>query len=172
MLRLLGAGAVITAGTAIGFSMERELANRVKSLREIEHITDILKAEIRYAGTPLQEVFRGTAERVEAPFSDMLREAADEMELRDGKTLGKIWGDCILRLPGDTGLTQADKREFSHLGERLGYLDGQMQIRTLERYKEELEREQKEAEADYRQKVRVYRCLGFLGGVFLTLLLM
>lgn len=172
MLRAAAMFAVIGASTALGFACGRDLSNRLCSLRELERAADILRAEIQYAGTPLQEIFLEIAGRTDGPLGRMFREAAGQMGQRDGKTLGKIMGECIGNLSEDTGLTANDKAQLARLGERLGYLDVQMQIMTIERYKEELEREQKEAEGDYLQKSRVYRCLGFLGGVFLTLLLL
>ncbi|MDO5539476.1 MAG: stage III sporulation protein AB [Eubacteriales bacterium] len=172
MLRAAGAAAVIIASTAIGYGMGRELSNRIRSLRELGRVADILKAEIQYAGTPLQEIFREIAKRTTGSFAAMFRDVADKMEQRDGKTLGTIFKECIQELPAETGLTGNDKMQLEGLGTRLGYLDSRMQIQTIERFKEELKREQEEAEGDYRQKVRVYRCLGFLGGVFLTLLLL
>lgn len=163
---------MIIASTAIGFGLGRDLSNRIRSLRELGRVADILKAEIQYAGTPLQEIFREIAKRTAGHFERMFRDAANKMEQRDGKTLGVIFKECVQELPVETGLNGNDKRQLEGLGARLGYLDTKMQIQTIERFKEELKREQEEAEEDYRQRVRVYRCLGFLGGVFLVLLLL
>lgn len=172
MLRGAAVIAVIGAGTAIGFSYGNDLANRLSALRELEGAADILKAEIQYAGTPLQEIFKEIGKRTKAPFCDFFAEIADAMERRDGKTLGKIVEEETAEWLSDTGLTKNDRTQLAGFGKRLGYLDVKMQITVIERYKEELKRERKEAEEEYRQKSRVYRCLGFLGGVFLTLLLL
>lgn len=172
MLRGAAMIAVVGASTAIGFSFGRDLANRLSGLRELERAADILKAEMQYAGTPLQEIFREMGKRTASPFGDFFTKTADAMDRRNGKTLGKIMEEEAAECLADTGLTKSDRAQLVRLGERLGYLDVQMQMMVIERYKEELKRERKEAEEEYRQKGRVYRCLGFLGGVFLTLLLL
>ena len=52
-------------------------------------------------------------------------------------------------------------------GEQLGYLDQEMQIKGIEGYLEQQKSVRKEAEKEYREKEKVYHCLGIMGGLFL-----
>lgn len=172
MMRMTGMAVIVFSSTAIGLRMAAELQGRVQALKELERLMAILKGEIGYASTPLQEAFRELAERSGAGFNRFFLEAARMMELREGKRLGEIFEKCADRFLSAAGLAKQDREQFVRMGKRLGYLDRDMQVQTIRLYQEELSRERKEAEEDYRQKAKVYRSLGFLGGCFIVLLLL
>ncbi|MDO4344477.1 MAG: stage III sporulation protein AB [Eubacteriales bacterium] len=171
MLKEIGISAVILASTAIGFRMSLDLSGRAESLRQLERMAMMLKGEIRYAGTPLQEAIFGISKRMAAPFDSFFEEVARDMGKRDGRTLAVIFRECAGRLPKECGLTEDDVESLAAMGGRLGYLDRKMQLQTIELYAKELEGERARAEGEYRQKAKVYRCLGFLGGLFFAVLL-
>lgn len=170
MLRAAALAAVGIACTAIGLRMGAELLERVRSLRELERLMIMLKREIQYARAPLEEAFGEIAQRCAGPFSCFFAEAARAMELREGRSMEEIFRECAGVFEG-TGLSGEDVEHFVRMGGRLGYLDGEMQVRTIQFYQEELTQERQDAEEEYRQRAKIYRYLGFLGGCFLILLL-
>lgn len=172
MLKEIGMGAVFLSCTAIGFCMGTELRERAGALGELERIVQILKGEIEYAGTPLQEVFGEAAARTERKFQCFFQETAKQMEQNDGRGLQRILTDCAQKeLPG-CGLKKDDICRFCRTCGRLGYLDCKMQLRILEWYGQELAKERKEAQEEYRQKEKIYRQLGAAAGIFFVLLLL
>lgn len=171
MLKFAGMAAIAAACTALGFCLSTELAKRIRSLWELERMTVMLKGEIEYAGTPLQEAFCALAHRMKPPFDSFLRRNVEAMAQHSGMTMGEIFRNSAERLKKEGALTENDIQQLSSMGARLGYLDRKMQLRTMELYLEEVARERKLAEEEYRQKAKVYRCLGILGGMFLILLL-
>lgn len=166
MWRMMGFLLIITACTAIGFRSGMDVENRLKSLREIQRMMGMLKGEIQYAATPLQEAFEMLALRMEQPFNGYLKKTAADMELKDGRTIAAILEDNSRMVYSKSGLKPADIKSLIRAGARLGYLDTEMQIRTIDLYLEELEKECRLAEEEYQGKVKVYRCLGFMGGLF------
>lgn len=170
MLRGIGAAAVVLACTALGFRVSRELSCRVKSLRELERLMLMLSGEIQYAKTPLNEAMCELSRRAQGAFGPFFGEAAASMEQRE-KGIADIFRENAQLYLRESGLLKKDIEQLERLGGRLGYLDREMQVQTILLYRRELEQERTEAEEDYRQKGRVYRCLGFLGGCFLILLL-
>lgn len=68
-------------------------------------------------------------------------------------------------------LKREDLERLYRLGEQLGYLDQEMQIKGIEFYIEQQRTARKDAEREYREKERVYHCLGIMGGLFLVILL-
>lgn len=166
MWRMMGVFIIITACTAIGFRFGMDVENRLSSLREIQRMMGMLKGEIQYAATPLKEAFEVLALRMEQPFSGYLKKTAADMELKDGRTIAAILEDNAQMIYRNTGLRPADIKSLIRAGARLGYLDTEMQIRTMDLYLEELEKECQLAQEEYQGKVKVYRCLGFMGGLF------
>lgn len=170
MQRIMGLMITVLSCTALGFRFGMDLENRLKSLKEFQKIMLMLRGEIQYAAASLKEAFRILAEQVPQPFCEFLESTARDMEQRDGKTMTAILEGNAGILRGKTGLNEKDIRSFVRAGGRLGYLDTEMQLRTIDLYLEELGRELKAAEEEYQGKVRVYRCLGFMGGLFLAVI--
>ncbi len=161
---------VVLACTARGLEMCRELSERAHALRELEQLIEMLKREIEYAATPMWEAFRELAARSGKRFCGFLRDMAQTMEQRESGSMGDVFAKCAKNLYGKSGLSKADVERLTRMGSRLGYLDRTMQVRNLALYQEELARDRARAEEDYRQKAKIYRSLGFLGGLFLALL--
>lgn len=64
-----------------------------------------------------------------------------------------------------------EKDAFFSLGEHLGYLDLEMQMKQLSLYEENLEEEISRLKEEASVKKRLYRSLGILGGLLLAVLL-
>ena len=69
-------------------------------------------------------------------------------------------------------LTREDWEQLEALGEHLGYLDVDMQERTLLLYLEQLELSIEYLRAHGRERCRLYTSLGAAGGMFLILVLL
>lgn len=164
----LGLLMVIAACTAMGFRLSMDLNRRVNSLKELQKLMELLKGEIRYAAIPLEEAFVAMAGRCPEPFCSFFMRIAEEMEKRDGRTLAIILEENEKWLRVGTELKNSDIKAFVCAGGRLGYLDMEMQLRTIDVYLEELEKECAAAEEEYQGKGKVYRCLGFMSGLFLA----
>ena len=72
----------------------------------------------------------------------------------------------------ERGMTDEEWEQFLSLGGQTGYLDLDMQIGTLKLSGERWETWIREAESQIGPKRRIGSCLGVLGGVFLTILLL
>lgn len=168
MHRIVGICLMVAASTALGFRMSLDLYKRTCSLRELKRVMELIRGEIRYGVTPLNEAFQAAAQHSEMPFGEFLSEASVTMEKRDGKTLAVILEENRSLLQKGTELKDADVSAFVRAGGRLGHLDVEMQMRTIELYLEELEKECAAAEKEYQEKGKVYRYLGFMGGLFLA----
>ena len=69
-------------------------------------------------------------------------------------------------------LEKEDWGEFKELGEHLGYLDVDMQERTMLLYLEQLDLSIEYLRLHSRERRRLYMSLGAAGGVFLVLILL
>lgn len=170
MLKGAGILMVMAACTALGFCISLELDCRLGSLKEIQRMMEMLRGEIQYGSTPLQEAFLLMADQMSSPFSSYLRKIAGEMEKRDGRSLGVILEENGSMLKEGTGLLPSDIKRLVRAGGRLGYLDRAMQLKTLDMYLEELAGIYGLAREEYQGKGKMYRCLGFMGGLFFAVI--
>ena len=81
-----------------------------------------------------------------------------------------IFRKCTEKYLTETCLTNEEKRKISLLGERLGYLDREMQLRQLELYESDFQYLLQNLQKDEAEKKKIYRSLGAMGGVMLAVL--
>ena len=68
-------------------------------------------------------------------------------------------------------LSRSDLAALAALGEHLGFLDRDMQERTLLLYLEQLDLQIQALREHRQERCRLYSSLGIMGGLFLTILL-
>lgn len=170
MLKMLGLGLIIGACSAIGMSMGRDLKRRVAQLQELRRMTGMLQGEIQYAKSPLSEAFRHAAARLKEPFSAFLRHTAEDMEQFSGEPFSEIFARNAGEELKDSGLLKEDLEQLCGFGEHLGYLDQQMQLRTIDLYRMQISETCEQAAEELKNKEKVYRYLGVCTGLFLAIL--
>lgn len=171
MIKWIGIGLMVIGTTAFGLSMSRDLEKRIIQLKEIRKMVSMLQGEIRCANSTLAEGFYHVARRVAQPFSNFLEKMADHMEEFRGDTMQTIFLEHVQTDLKDTVLQSEDLEQLSRLGEQLGYLDMQMQLDALELYEKQLEDAYRQAEETFQKQSKMYRYLGFMGGLFLAIIL-
>lgn len=171
MLRLLGAGMTVAGCASLGFGTCRRMQRRIHTLRELTRMAVMLSAEITYAHADLKEAFGHIEKRVSEPLSSFLRNVKRQMEEGECGLLGDIFQNRIREDLAPGGLTGEDMQNLGTLGEQLGYLDVQMQKRTLDYYLQQVNEAYEQARREYQEKEKMVRCLGIGAGVFLVILL-
>lgn len=85
--------------------------------------------------------------------------------------LSIIFQNCTENYLTDLKLDEDERRKISLLGEKLGYLDREMQIRQLELYETDfLYLLQNLPGKIKEEKKKIYRSLGVMGGILLAIL--
>lgn len=172
MLRLMGLLGIVVLCTAFGYSFSTRLFRRITNLKEMRKLVEILQGEVRYAISPLGEAIKNTAKHASPVLQTFFLSVAEDMEQRDGRTLEEIFGAESKMLLTQSALEERDIQMLVQMGAGLGYLDVQMQVKTMEYYLEELKKACAMAEEEYREKGKLYRSLGFMGGLFLAVVLL
>lgn len=171
MLKAAGCILILAASAGFGFLSGRELKQRLEELKYLKKLLLILRGEIKYTKAPFPEAFRNISKRCKMPFSDFFKNLGEELDKLSGKGFPEIWKERIELDLKELKLNQADRMQLNRLGEQFGYLDGEMQINTIDLYMEQLETEIKTAEKETAGKVRLFNCLGIMGGIFVLLII-
>lgn len=172
MLKLAGALMIIVSAGGIGISCSVDVKRYCMELRLLKQMLYMLRGEIKYTKTPLEEAFLAISVRMPEPFSLFLKRTAEEMENLDGRTFGELWRDQIQKGLAGTKLKREDREQLGVLGEILGYLDLEMQLSSIELYLEQLEIRIRDAQESLTGKQKLYQSLGVAGGIFLVILLL
>ncbi|MCI8515059.1 MAG: hypothetical protein HFI93_10620 [Lachnospiraceae bacterium] len=169
-IKIAGALLILLAAAGIGNESAGGVRRRLEALYQCRSLTLLLQGQLKYAFSGLSEMLVEAGGRLEFPFSDFCRRLAEKLESMPGQEIGRLWRDTAEETLTGSGLTGKDRERFCELGNALGYLDGESQCRRLESCGERIDREIARAEAETAAKCRLYRSLGVLGGMFVTIL--
>ena len=148
-----------------------ELASRLKLLEKLVQILLLLKGEIRCTGAALEDAFLDVAAKMQGEYREFLEEAAGQLGKRPGITFDAIFRECAVRILPLERLSAEERECFLSLGEKLGYLDREMQVAQLTLLEEELSGRIKALRSDMPRKQKTYQSMGILGGILLAVLL-
>lgn len=170
MLKITGIVMILTSAAALGFGRSYELSLREKSLEEIQLMIRWLKGEICSHHASLHDAFLDVSVRMNGKYREFLTKTAETMENSSGIRFAEIFGNCAREILGELPLSEKEWELFLSLGEKLGYLDLEMQKRQLEFLEEELHCSMNDLRAEIPAKKKVYQSLGILGGILLAIL--
>lgn len=155
----------------MGFSGSMRLSEQIRILEKLLQMVICLKGEIRCGNASLPDAFYGAAGRMNGKYREFLISAADRMKAGTGEKLSQICRECAESALKKSCLTHGEKDAFFSVGEYLGYMDLEMQIKQLSLYEKNLEEEISRLKEEASGKKRLYRSLGILGGLLLAVLL-
>ncbi len=170
MVKIIGIIIVILSSTMVGYKMSDNLSLRVTMLKKIKKTIIQLRGEIRYNNTAMPEAFKVIGRRADKPLDDFLINVSNEMDKMEGKTLSDIWKENM-HIIEQCGIDKNDIERLGGLGDNLGFLDREMQLSHLDLYLENLENDISDATTKVNNNSRLYKCLGVMGGLLITLLI-
>lgn len=172
LVKLLGACFVILSSSAIGLQMSKAMKQHIRSLQLLRKIMVMLKGEITYANTPLEEAFHLIGRKVGGEYGSFLEEVSGRLGARSGERFAQIWREEIDKQLKRVYLNGSDLEELKLLGENLGYLDAEMQSRTIDLYLEQIEITINSLRENLAQRCRLCTSLGVMGGIFITIVML
>lgn len=173
-LKLAGAFMVLAAALGYGLCLASRWRQRLWLLQGLRRLTYFLKGEITYSRAPLPEALRSAGARGGGVFGELFIRAAGQIERQEGESFGELWAGQVEELEkrrGELALAGEDLKSLKELGSHLGYLDLEMQERTIGLYLEQLDLTIADLQERRRETCRLYTSLGLMGGLFLVILL-
>ncbi|WP_027340172.1 stage III sporulation protein SpoIIIAB [Halonatronum saccharophilum] len=168
-MRLLGATLIIFSSSMIGFLVAKQFILRPKQLGQLQTALQMLETEISYGFTPLPEAFSKLSSSLEGPIANIFARAKEEME--KGERAQLAWQIAIKNSNQETALLDRDIEVLKDLSHNLGASSGYDQVKYLNLVGHKLESLYQEAVEERRAKVKLWRYLGVLGGLALTILI-
>ena len=123
---------ILFSGTGLGLCKSMELTARLKILEKLAQLLLLLKGEIRCTGATLEDAFLDAAAKMPGEYRLFLKETAGWLQQRPGITFDEIFRECAVRLLPLHRLSEEERESFLSLGEKLGYLDREMQVAQLD----------------------------------------
>lgn len=171
MYKAVGALFVIGAAGFLGLSVAHAYQNRPRELRDVQTALHLLETEIAYGATPLVEALENVGVRVSPPVGQLMNEVACELSAGYGATLKEAWEFALAGYRAESFLKEEDLAVIRSLGDVLGASDRNDQVKHLALAIERLKAQTVKAEEEANKNVRLWQCLGFAGGIAVTLVL-
>lgn len=170
-MRFIGAFLVIVSSAGIGIYFSTIVKGRLSDLRDLRRDIFMLRGDIKYARTPMPEAIESIAKRNHDHFLGFFRALSEELKELNGCCFAVIWDRNAKEELKNTYLVQKDYDLIIKLGESLGYMDVDMQVKSIDFFIEQLEEVINELAGTVKEKTRLYNMLGVLAGIFVTIVL-
>ncbi|WP_408954660.1 stage III sporulation protein SpoIIIAB [Natroniella sp. ANB-PHB2] len=168
-MKLIGASLIIIGSGAIGFVVAKQFVLRVKELQELQTALQMLETEISYGLTPLPQAFAKISKSLSTSVAGLFLVAQEELET--GSTAQQAWQQAIKKIFSETALLESDKDVLVSLGHNLGQSASQDQQKHLSLAQHKLTNLHQQAVEEKEQKVKLWRYLGVLLGLFIVILI-
>ncbi len=171
MLKWAGAFLICISSCLFSGCLAGEWKEKSRLLGEFKRCFMMIRGEIRFANATLPEAFLAMRHRSAPPFSALFEETGQALLAQSEQSLGEIWSDQVRRQLPVSLFTKEEVEWMADFGKQLGYLDKEMQLNILNLILEQLEQKEQEAAAGLKEKGRLCRWAGILGGIFVAVLL-
>ncbi|MHB0887043.1 MAG: stage III sporulation protein SpoIIIAB [Bacillota bacterium] len=170
-LKIAGGLLVIAASTALGLLLAANFERRPRELNELITALGLLETEMTYSATPLAEAFASIAARAGHPARDLLTATRRRLTSGEGATAAACWAEAVAAVWERSALAPGDRDTLLDFGASLGASDREDQVKHVRLAVERLRLGETEARADAARLGRLWKNLGFLGGVMVVIVL-
>ena len=168
-MKLIGGALVVVSSSWIGFLIANQFVLRPQQLHQLQTALQMLETEISYGITPLPEAFNKLASNLSNPIDKIFKLA--QQKLNEGYTAPEAWSIALKEVFPQTELNKEDQQVLLDLGHNLGQSTSDDQLKYLNLVQRKLEGLYQEAIDERQVKVKLWRYLGVLTGLFLVILI-
>lgn len=153
----------------IGIVKSSALKNRALELLEVSLMLEKIEVYLTYEKLPTKEIVQALAENESLSRLKFLRDCMTTTN--ENIPFPVIWRQALEENKNNMDLTADDRKIIHMLGTNLGSSDVKTQLNSIEMLKNLTKQALDEAQQGKEQKGKLYRSLGVLGGIGITLLL-
>ncbi|RNB81151.1 stage III sporulation protein AB [Brevibacillus fluminis] len=173
MLKLIGAAVILFSCSMVGWQMGRYYAFRPLDIRTMIISLQMLETEIVYGATPLHRAMAKIGERMRSGIGRMFLTASELLTQEDEpQSTSESWRQAIEKNWSQTAMRKSEKDILLTLGMVLGNSDRDDQQKHLRLAITHLQGLEEEARSDKERYEKMYKSLGFLGGLLVVILML
>ena len=171
LLRIIGALAVMVGCGGLGLYFSAREGFRVQELQEFKKALLILSSEIEYMRTPLAAACANIAQRTDLTVKNLFKGFADLITSSEGESAYQMWMTSMEGIKGKSFMAEEDLTVMEGFGKTLGYLDKEMQKNAIDYAVNYIDEKSTELLTQSSKNKRMYRSLGIIGGLLITVTL-
>ena len=169
-MQIVGGVLVCAATTLLGVHMGNQGSMRAKDLMEFKKTLLMLKSQIDYCIYTLPQAFMHISERTSPPFSEFYEDIAKKLDegQMDAPT---AWEEGLDALKA-SNLTKDDLANIAMLGTSLGNMDAKVQINSIDMLLTGIDENLNALLKENPKNMKMFRGLGVVSGLLITIVLL
>ena len=171
LLRIIGSLAVIIGCAGLGLYHSSKEGFRISELLEFKKALLILSSEIEYMRTPLSIACANIAKRTQHTTAAMFSHFAELIANGEGETAYQLWTTALDIIKQKSFIVDEDFCVLDGFGKTLGYLDKQMQQNAINFAVNYIDEKVTALQTNGGKSKRMYRSLGIICGLLITVVL-
>lgn len=171
LLKITGIAIVVFSTSSYGMLLCKDIRLRLTELKELKKIMFLLKGEIEFGKTPLLEAAKNIAIRCDTVFAMALKKLAACSDDVKKETIDRLWKKSFLGIMPQCHLTKNEKERILSLGDCMGLKDSKTQLTAIDSYMDELAHSINELEKTMPSKIKLYRSLGVMSGIVISIIM-
>ena len=171
MLKLAGAAMIIFACGLAGITVARNYTRRPQQLKAFVSALQMLETHITYASAPLPEAFDTICRRCQNSIAPFFKKTGELLRDKTGYSASEAWDKALLEYIPQTSFTNNDLQIFKNFGSTLGISDRIDQEKHIRLATEQIKMELVKAEEAAVKGSKMWRYMGFLGGLMIVLII-
>ena len=172
MVQRFGAAIVIIAGGILGFYRASRERKRLEQGIELKRLLYLLQGEIRYGLTPLPEAIGEIAGKVESGLSVFVTDVSKRLSSYQEETFSQVWKSSVEQDLVPYVQEKKMLEPFSAMGDTIGYLDKDMQVKTIDFTIEQIEERMYQIKDQVIKNCKLYQSLGLSFGLLVVIILL
>lgn len=173
-IKLVGAALVILAGAGFGACPVHKITERTKAFESLYFCLLRLKSEINHGGKPLPQAIKTASESKREMKDGIYRIVMGDLakRLEKGKeAYEKQLRECVEAGFRGSIITKEEQDAFYDVFLLLGGGDKEKQVQMISYYAENVRQAIAQEKQKKKEKSYLYRSLGILGGIFLSVIM-
>lgn len=173
-IKLLGAALVIVAGAGLGSCGVKKMKERTKAFEELYFCLLRLKSEMNHGVKPLPDAIQSAAGQRDGTADGVFRQTLKAMakKMEEGKEAYELLvRGCAEKYLSGSVIKKEEEEGFVAAFSLLGGNDKAKQVQMIEYYSETIREMIATEKTKKKEQAYLYRSLGLLGGIFISVIL-
>lgn len=169
LIKLILSCIIVVFCGVLGHIYANAYVERTKQIGAIISTLQMLETEIAYSATPLPLLLERVAKKSNKEIASLFYKTADKLNQKQGYTFFEAWKSVIYLELGQSVLKEEDIDILLNLGRNLGISDGEDQLKHIRLAMDETKRNYDLAFLEQSKNVKLFKNLGVLLGLTITI---
>lgn len=171
LLKMTGMIVLIVAGGLLGYSLCDDYIERIHCLEAVRKALAILRGEINHNNSSICEALENIVVRNNYVMN-FIKKVVKECSHKK-RSLWEAWDTSISDyFEKNSGLRKEEIKIIKDFGRNLGITDRETQLKNIDACVEEIEECLRSLKSEKKEKCKLYKTLGVLSGLFISIILL